>query len=132
MASQLEVKISHDITFDEDMAPRKFNNLHILRKIKEADTKKSDEKEDEMMPEVEEPMGPIDPPLQEPSSSMKSPSWLRGALDDAKIHISPRGTFCESKKLTRYQGYLTIMSTIIENGPSSFEEALKHKVWKDL
>ena len=38
---------------------------------------------------------------------------------------------CESKNLNRYQGYLTIMSTIIQNEPSSFTDVVKHQVWKD-
>eukprot|EP00253_Pinus_taeda_P001908 PITA_01908 len=83
----------------------KVDNLPILRKDEEVDTRKSDEKEDETMPDVEEPMNSIDPPSQEPSSSRKRPSW--------------------------YQGYLTIMSTIIQNEPSSLEEVMKHQVWKD-
>ena len=83
------------------------------------------------MPNVEEHMDPIDPPPQEPSSSRKRPSWLRGTLDDAEGHISPRGDFRESKKPNRYQGYLTIMSMIIQNEPSSFTNAVKHQVWKD-
>eukprot|EP00253_Pinus_taeda_P003735 PITA_03735 len=123
-----EVEISHDVTFDEDMALSKVDNLPIPRKTKEANNKKLDEKEDKTM---EEPMDPIDPPLPEPSSSRKRPSWLRGTLDGAEGHIAPRGTFRESKKPTRYQGYFTIMSTIIQNEPSSFEEAVKHQVWKD-
>ena len=113
VVGQREVEISHDVTFDEDMALSKVDNLPILRKDKEVDTRKSDEKEDEMMPDVEEPMDPIDPPPQEPSSSRKRFSWLKGTLKDAERHIAPRGTFCESKKPIRYQGYLTIISTII-------------------
>ena len=85
--------------------------------------------DDVTMPDVEEPMDPIDPP--EPSSSRKRPSWLRGLLDDAEGHSAPLGTFRESKKPNRYQGYLTIMSTIIQNEPSSFSDAVKHQVWKD-
>ena len=104
------------------MALSKVGNLPILRGSKEADTRELKEKEDETMPDVEEPMDPIDPPPQEPSSSRKRPSWFRGALDDAKGHIAPLGTFRESKKPNRYQGYLTIMSTIIQNEPSSFTE----------
>ena len=104
MVGQREVEISHDVTFDEDMSLSKVDNLPILRKYKEADTRKPDEKEDETMPNVEEPMDPIDPPPQEPSSSRKRPSWIRGTLDDAEGHIAPRGTFRESKKPTRYQG----------------------------
>ena len=76
-------------------------------------------------------MDPIDPPPHEPSSSRKRPSWLRGLLDDGEGHAASQGTFCESKKPNRYQGYLTIMSTIIQNNPSSFLDAVKHQVWKD-
>jgi len=131
VASQREVEISHDVTFDEDITLSKVDNLPTLRGFKEADTRELKEKEDETMPDVEEPMDPIDPPSQEPSSSRKRPSWLRGTLDDAEGHIAPRGTFRESKKPNRYQGYLTIMSTIIQNEPSSFTDTVKHQVWKD-
>ena len=71
---QREVKISHDVTFDEDMALSKVDNLPTLRGYREADTGELKEKEDEMMSDVEEPMDPIDPPTQEPSSSRKRPS----------------------------------------------------------
>eukprot|EP00253_Pinus_taeda_P035004 PITA_35004 len=70
-------------------------------KGKEADTGKQGEKEDETMPDVDEPTDPIDPPPQEPSSSNRRPSWLRETLEDAKRHIAPRRTFRESKKPKR-------------------------------
>ena len=79
-----------------------------------------------------EPVDPIDPLPHKPSSSKRRPSWLRETLEDAKRHIAPRGgTFRESKKPNRYQGYLTALSTIIQNDPSSFEEPVKQQVWKD-
>ena len=65
------------------------------------------------MPDVEGSMDPIDPPPSEPSSSKTRPSWLRDTLEDVKRHIAPRGTFRESKKSNRYQGYLVAMSTIV-------------------
>jgi len=71
-----------------------------------------------MMLDVDEPMDPIDPLPHEPSSSERRPSWLRETLEDAERHCT-RGTFYESKKLNRYQRYLTAMSTIIQNQPSS-------------
>lgn len=73
VAGQREVEISHDVTFDEDMALSKVDNLPILRKSRETNTSKPEEKQDGTMPEVEEPMDSIDPPLQEPSSSRKRP-----------------------------------------------------------
>ena len=75
------------------MALNKINNLPIPRKDKEADTEKQGEKEDETMSNVGEPMDPIDPPPQGPSSSKRRPSWLRETLEDAERHIAPRGTF---------------------------------------
>ena len=82
------------------------------------------------MLDVDEPRNLIDPLPHEPSSSKRRPSWLRETLEGAERHIPPRGTFRESKKLNKYQGYLTAMSTIIQNEPSSFEEVVKHQVWK--
>ena len=105
---------------------RKVNNLPTLRSSQEVDTREPKEKDDESMPDVEEPMDLIDSHPHEPSSSRKRPSWLRGILDDAEGHAAPRGTFRQSKKPNRYQGYLTIMSTIIQNEPSSFSDVVKH------
>ena len=70
------------------------------------------------MPDDEGPMDPIDPP----PSNKRRPSWLRDTLTYAKRHISPRGTFHESKKSNRYQGYLAAMSKIVQS---------EHQVWKD-
>jgi len=74
-------------------------------------------------------MDTINPPPHEPSSKRR-PSWLRETLKDAKRHVAPRGTFCESKKLNRYQEYLTVRSTIVQYEPCTFEEVAKHQVWK--
>ena len=77
-----------------------------------------------MMPDVERPMDPIDPP----PSLGKRPSWLRDTLEDAEGHMAPRGTFRESNKPNGYQGYLTPMSTIVQSEPRYFEEVVKHQV----
>ena len=61
VVGQWEVENSHDVTFDEDMALSKVDNLPTFRGSKEADTREPKEKEDETMPDVEEYMDPIDP-----------------------------------------------------------------------
>ena len=58
-------------------------------------------------------------------------SWLRDTLEDVERRIAPRETFRESKKPKRYQGYLAAMSMIVQSEPRSFEEVVKHQVWKD-
>ena len=44
-------------------------------------------KQEELMPDVEGPMDPIDPP----PSNKRRPSWLRDTLADAERHILPQG-----------------------------------------
>ena len=69
--------------------------------------------------------------LLESNSTKRRPSWLRDTLEDAERHIAPRGTFRESKKPNRYQGYSVAMTTIVKFEPGTFEETMKHQVWKD-
>ena len=122
------MEICHDVTFDEYFSLNKVRNLPSSKEEKEdEEAGKLEEPTDDLMPDVEGPMDPIDPP---PSNKIR-PSWLTDTLTDVKKHIAPRGTFRESKKLNRYQGYLAAMSTIVQFEPGSFEEAVKHQVWKD-
>lgn len=87
---------------------------------------------DEPMPDVKGPMDPIDPPPSEPYTTRMRPLWLKDTLEDVEKHIAPRGTFHESKKPNRYQGYLAAMSTIVQSEPCKFKEAVKQQVWKDV
>ena len=51
------------------------------------------EPDHEDLDEPFEPMDPLDPPPYR-----RGPLWLRDTLQDAEKHISPTGTFRESKK----------------------------------
>ena len=94
--------------------PWQVQDLPIPRKDKDDDAIKQDESStDDLMPNVEGLMEPIDPPPCEPSTSRKRPLWLKDALEDAERHVAPRGTFRESKTPNRYRGYLATMSTIV-------------------
>ena len=127
MPGQREGEIWHDVTFDEDASLRKVVNLLRSEEDHEARPGNQEELKDETMPDAEGPMDLIDPP----PSLGKRPSWLMDTLEDAEGHMAPRGTFRESKKPHRYQGYLATMSTIVQSEPGYFEEAVKHQVWKD-
>ena len=124
MSGQREVEICHDVTFDEDTSLRKVVNLPRFEEDHEERLGNQEEPKDETMPDVEGLMDPIDPP----PSIGKRPSWLRDTLEDAEGHMAPKGDIRESKKLSRYQGYLAAMSTIVQFEPGSFEEAGKHQV----
>ena len=116
---QREVEICHNVTFNEDVALKKVRNRPSSKENKEdEEAGKLEDPKDDLMPDVEGPMDPIDPP----PSNKRRPSWLWDTLADAERHVAPRGTFHESKKSKRYQGYLAAMSIIVQPEPGSFEE----------
>ena len=96
------MEICHNVTFDEDASLRKLVNISISEEDHEARPGNQEEPKDETMLDAEGLMDPIDPP----PSLGKRPSWLRDTLEDAEGQMAPRGTFRESKKPSRYQGYL--------------------------
>ena len=63
--SQRELEICYDVTFDEDDALKKVRNLSSSKEDKEEEEEevgRQEELNDELMPDVEGPMDPIDPP----------------------------------------------------------------------
>jgi hypothetical protein len=52
-------------------------------------------------------------------------------LKEAEKHAAPKGTFRESKKPDKYSGLIAQLNLVIDSEPSTFDEAVKHKVWKD-
>eukprot|EP00253_Pinus_taeda_P033904 PITA_33904 len=125
---QRDVEVSHDVTFHEDIALEKARDLPIPGKENDNVAYKHVESmADESMPDVEGPTDPIDPPPGDPSTSKKKTLWLKDTLEDVEGHVAPRGTFRESKKPNKYQGYRVAMSTIVQFEPCTFEEAQSTK-----
>jgi hypothetical protein len=60
----------------------------------------------------------------------KRPAWLESTLQEAEKHKAPSGTFRQSKKPKRFPSYATLVKSIINSKPSTFEEAVKQKEWK--
>jgi hypothetical protein len=61
----------------------------------------------------------------------RKPAWCWEILKEAEKHAAPKGTFRESKKPNKYYGLIAQLNLVIDSEPSTFEEASKHKVWKD-
>jgi hypothetical protein len=69
-------------------------------------------------------------PLKKPPVKRK-PAWCCEILKEAEKHEAPKGTFRESKKSDKYSGSIAQLNLVIDSEPSTFDEATKHKVWKD-
>jgi hypothetical protein len=61
----------------------------------------------------------------------KRPAWLESTLQEAEKHKAPSGTFRQSKKPKRFSSYAALMTSIVNAEPSTFEEAVKQKEWKE-
>lgn len=135
--AQRTIEFSRDVTFDEDAALRKARDSPPLA-ITKRQAANEKEATSESEPKLEKqlannPMGSmdsLDPPPHDPLTR-KGPLWLQDTLQYAKQHVAPRGTFRESKKRSRFQGYVSAISNIIQVEPCTFEEAAKEQVWKD-
>jgi hypothetical protein len=80
----------------------------------------------------EEPEWPVESikPVISPEIR-KRPTWIKSTLQEALGHESPGGTFRERKRPKRFSSYATLMTNIVNEKPSTFEEAVEWKEWKE-
>jgi hypothetical protein len=61
----------------------------------------------------------------------KRPAWLEATLQEAERLKSPSGTFRKSKKPKRFSNYAAYMTKLLDEEPTTFEEAVQKKQWKE-
>jgi hypothetical protein len=59
----------------------------------------------------------------------KRPAWLEATLEDAERLKVPEGTFRKSKR-PRFSSYATYMTKLLDEEPTTFEEAVQKGQWK--
>jgi hypothetical protein len=57
----------------------------------------------------------------------KRPAWLEATLQEAERLKAPSGIFREIKKPKRFSSYATCMTKLINEEPTTFEEATRRK-----
>ena len=58
-------------------------------------------------------------------------AWIESTLQEAKRLKAPSGTFRERKNPKRFSSYATCMTTLLNEEPTTFEEATHKKQWKE-
>jgi hypothetical protein len=131
------IKVSRDMTFHEEVAFRRSRELPCDTEEQEApspepsDTPLSDEQREETIePSVDPIRDSVEFPLEKLPVKRK-PTWCREILKETEKHAVPKSTFKESKKSDKYSALIAQLNLVIDSEPSTFEEASKHKVWKD-
>ena len=79
---------------------------------------------------IEEPQEPVDPPREKNSYETK-PTCIREAILDAERYGALEGIDRERKRPRPYSSYVALLCDIIDKEPSSYEEAIEKKEWKD-
>jgi hypothetical protein len=131
------IEVSRDVTFHEEAAFRRARELPCDSEEPEAPPLDfPDSLPDEQREETSElPMDPsrdtIEFPMEIPHVKRK-PTWCQEILKEAEKLSAPKGTFRESKKPDKYSGLIANLNTVIDSEPSTFVEAFKHQVWKDV
>jgi hypothetical protein len=62
----------------------------------------------------------------------KRPTWLEATLQDAKRLKVPEGTFRKSKRPKRFSSYAAYMTKLLDEEPTTFEEAVQKGQWEEV
>jgi hypothetical protein len=123
------------VTFNEKMAFKKS----IEETIEEEEYEEPTE-EGTCLPEIQnEEKEQIDHPMQPCETidsntvpkTKKRPAWLEATLQEAERLKVPDGTFRKSKKPKRFSSYAACMTKLLDEEPTTFEEAVQKKQWKE-
>jgi hypothetical protein len=127
------------VTFHEEAAFKKSRELQQESEaVQPASPSSENEESDDQREEPRE--GPSNKPLEpaevlertlEEPPVKRKPGWLKEIVQEAERIATPKGTFKERKRPHRFGGYVSLMRSISDAKPSSFEEADKLQVWKD-
>jgi hypothetical protein len=125
---QQKGEINKDATFDEKIAFRKSIEVSMDSNDEEEHEDPKEESTCSAEHPSEEPGEPLEPvELVVVPKNRKQPTWLESTLQEATRHKAPSGTFRESKRPKRYSSYATLMTSLVNAEPSTFEEAVKKK-----
>ena len=80
--------------------------------------------------EFEEPQRPENPPLEK-NPHKRKPAWVRELIQGAERYGAPEENHRERKRTRFNSGYVALLCDFIDKEPSSYEEVVDQKEWKD-
>jgi hypothetical protein len=129
---QHKIEVSRDVTFNERMAFRKSIEEIIEEEELEEPNEENTEKENN---EKDQPVHPMEPCENIDSDiipkTKKRPAWLEATLQDAERIKVPKGTSKKSKRPKRFSSYAAYMTKLLDEEPTTFEEAIQKGKWKE-
>jgi hypothetical protein len=132
------IKISRDVTFDEDAALKKsrrcqleeeYEEQHVAPRVAESMRKVITSPDEEIL-EDHDIIESQEPP-QMTISHKRKPTWARELIQDGEKYGAPEGTMRQVKKRKPFSSYMALMCDLLEKEPTYFEEAIQKKEWAD-
>jgi hypothetical protein len=129
---QHKIEVSRDVTFNERMAFRKSIEETIEEEEIEEPNEENTEGENNEKDQPDHPMEICEnaDPDNIPKNK-KRPAWLEATLQDAERIKVPEGTSRKTKRLKRFSSYAAYMTKLLDEEPTTFEEAVKKGQWKE-
>jgi hypothetical protein len=129
---QHKIEVNRDVTFNEKMA---FNKS-IEENIEEEEIEKLNEESTENVNDEKElPDHPMEPCENIDSDivpkTKKRPAWLEATLQDTRRLKVLEGTFRKSKRPKILSSYASYMMRLLDDEPTTFEEAVQKEQWKE-
>jgi hypothetical protein len=129
---QHKFEVNRDVTFNEKMAFKKSIEETIEEEEIEELNEESTENENDEKELPDHPMEPcenIDSDIV--PETRKRPAWLEATLQDTERLKVPEGTFRKSKRPKRFSSYAAYMTKLLDEEPTTFEEAVQKRQWKE-
>jgi hypothetical protein len=129
---QHKIEVSRDVTFNEKMAFKKSIEETIEEEEYEDHIEESTENQNDEKEQLDHPMQPCETIDSDTvPKTKKRPAWLEATLQEAERLKAPNGTFRKSKKPKRFSSYAACMTKLLDEEPTTFEEAIQKKQWKE-
>jgi hypothetical protein len=129
---QHKIEVSRDVTFNERMDFRKSIEETTQEEEIEEPNEEKTEGENNEKDQPDHPMEiceNVDP--DNIPENKKQPYWLEATLQDAERIKVPEGTSRKTKRPKRFSSYAAYMTKLLDEEPTTFEEAVKKGQWKE-
>jgi hypothetical protein len=129
---QHNIEVSRDVTFNERMAFRKSIEETIEEEEIEELNEENTEGENNEKDQLDHPMEICEnnDPDNIPKNK-KIPACLEATLQDVERIKVPEGTSRKTKRPKRFSSYAAYMTKLLDEEPTTFEEAVKKEQWKE-
>jgi hypothetical protein len=126
-----KIEVSRDVTFNEKMDFNKSIEESMEEEEYEEPKEEitclpeSQNEEQEQLDHLMQPCEPIESVIV--SKTRKHPTWIEDTLHEAERLKAPSGTFRERENPKRLPSYVACMKKLINEEPTTFEEAAQKK-----